>query len=92
MREAKKHMDMRKDFPFLGHGTPLEDLEAIEVILKDGSMPPWRYRIIHRGSKLTKDEIEAIRAWIDEGRGLLKKERAAVSHGSQTSHRAAPRR
>lgn len=81
MREAKKHMDMRKDFPFAGHGAPLEDLEAIEGILKDGSMPPWRYRIMHRDSKLTKSENDAIRAWINQSRRVLGK-RSNSEHGT----------
>ena len=29
IREAKKHMDMTNDFPFAGHGTPLEDMDAL---------------------------------------------------------------
>jgi len=71
MREAKKHMDMRKDFPFLGHGTPLEDFDALEQILKDGSMPPLRFRIMHRGSALSREEKEVILNWINASRPLL---------------------
>lgn len=71
IREAKKHMDMRSDFPFGGHGTPQEDLVAIEGVLKDGSMPPWRYRIMHRGAKLTKEEIAAIGKWIETSKPFL---------------------
>lgn len=71
MREAKKHMDMRSDFPFAGHGTPLEDFDALEQILKDGSMPPLRYRIMHQGSALSAEEKEAILNWINASRFLL---------------------
>jgi len=71
MREAKKHMDMRRDFPFAGHGTPLEDFDALEEILKDGSMPPLRYRIMHRGAALNGEEKEAILNWINASRPLL---------------------
>ncbi len=73
IREARKHIDMTAGFPFKGHGTPLEDLEAIEKVVNEGSMPPWRYRILHRGSRLTDDEKGQIMQWIQKNRSLLKK-------------------
>lgn len=72
IRTAKKHMDMTGDFPFGGHGTPLEDLESLAAVIKDGSMPPLRYRFMHWGSKLVADEVKRIQKWIDMGRKLLK--------------------
>ena len=72
MREAKKHMDMRGDFPFKGHGTPIEDLDALEQTLRDGSMPPLRYRIMHRGSKLSQKEKKVIHDWIQDSRDLIR--------------------
>lgn len=71
LREAKEHMDMRQDFPFGGHGSPLEDLKSLEEVVQNGSMPPWRYRIMHKGSKLTQEEIQKIQDWIHEGRKLI---------------------
>lgn len=32
--EPKVHLDMTKDVPFAGHGTPMEDLEAIQSSLE----------------------------------------------------------
>ncbi|MBI5622737.1 MAG: heme-binding domain-containing protein [Elusimicrobia bacterium] len=71
MRTAKKHLDMRSDFPFGGHGSPLENLSAISEVVEDGSMPPWYYRIVRRGSALTPDEAAAVRAWIAEAKSSL---------------------
>lgn len=72
IRTARKHLDMDRDFPFGGHASPLEHLESLAEVIKDGSMPPWRYRIAHRGSALTPQEIAVIQAWIDEGRKALR--------------------
>ena len=40
IKEAKKHMDMSQDFPFLGHGTPKDDLKALKKTIKKETMPP----------------------------------------------------
>ena len=79
MRQAKEHMDMRRDFPFGGHGTPTEDLDALTGMLADGSMRPWRYRIMHWGTKLTKQEAAEIDAWVRSSRAILAED--AVSAG-----------
>lgn len=71
IRAAKEHIDMTRDFPFGGHGSPMEDLNSLEKVAEAGTMPPLRYRIMHRGSGLTEDEIRAVRAWVGEGRKLL---------------------
>jgi uncharacterized membrane protein len=63
--QSKRHIDMSRDFPFVGgHGSPAGDLQEIEEVLTDGSMPPWRYRILHRGSKVTDEEKKTILEWI----------------------------
>jgi hypothetical protein len=49
MKEAKEHLDFTNDFPFAGHGTPKEDLEAIANSIRDKSMPPFRYRCPSEG-------------------------------------------
>ncbi len=64
VNESKVHLDLSNDFPFGGHGTPNEDLEAIAEVIKEGSMPPFRYRILHSDSKLSNDEKEAIQNWV----------------------------
>jgi hypothetical protein len=68
VREARDDMDMSQDFPFIGKGSPAEYLGVLEDVLNDGSMPPWRYRILHTGSALTEKEKQTIRFWIDQSR------------------------
>jgi hypothetical protein len=72
VREAKEHLDFSRDYPFEGHGTPREDLEAIERSIHDGTMPPLRYRILHPGSGITPEERLNIQRWIEESRQIFK--------------------
>lgn len=72
IQEAKKHLDFSSDFPFKGHGSPKEDLEEIMRSVDFGKMPPFRYRILHSGSKVTKEEKSTIQAWVAESQKLLK--------------------
>lgn len=73
IRQAKKHMDMSKDFPFQGHGSPSEDIEDLEDIVKEGDMPPLTYRLMHRGSSLTEDEKLKVQTWIDAAKKIIPK-------------------
>ncbi len=66
--EAKKHLDMTNDFPFQGHGSPEKDLDAIQEVTEKKTMPPFRYRIMHWGSGLSKQEREKVLKWITESR------------------------
>ena len=63
--EAREHLNFTPGFPFQGHGTPLEDLEAIRKSVVDGTMPPLRYRVMHWNSGLTDSEKTQILKWID---------------------------
>ncbi len=71
MREAKKHMDMSNDFPFGGHGSPVDDLNALSKTIKKDDMPPMKYRLMHWDSKLTEAEIKVINNWIEESQKIL---------------------
>jgi hypothetical protein len=73
MREAKKHMDMSNDFPFGGHGSPVDDLNALSKTIKKGDMPPIQYRVMHWGSKLTESEIKEINSWVKKSKQILNK-------------------
>jgi cytochrome c peroxidase len=70
--EAKEHLDMSSDYPFQGHGTPEEDLIAIRKAALDGSMPPFRYRILHSSSQMSEAEKRRTIEWIDSSLKLLK--------------------
>jgi hypothetical protein len=72
IREAKRHLDFSKDFPFKSHETPLKDLNAINISIKNGQMPPFRYEIMHGDKKLTKDDVKHIKRWINESKEILK--------------------
>ncbi|MCH2533418.1 MAG: heme-binding domain-containing protein [Bdellovibrionales bacterium] len=71
MSEAKKHLDMTNGFPFGGHGSPKEDLQAIKKTVREDSMPPWQYKMMHWNSKLTKKEKMVLNKWIDKSLQIL---------------------
>jgi len=73
--EAKEHIDMRKDFPFVSHETPLEDLKSIKKIGLEGGMPPLRYILAHWDSRLTDAEKKKITAWTSQAINLLQEEK-----------------
>ncbi|PIP89050.1 MAG: hypothetical protein COW01_15815 [Bdellovibrionales bacterium CG12_big_fil_rev_8_21_14_0_65_38_15] len=71
MKEAKEHMDMSNDFPFAGHGRPLDDLDALKKTIDKGNMPPFQYKIIHWKSGLSDKEKKIIKKWIQESKDLI---------------------
>lgn len=66
IEEARKHLDIGGDFPFRGHGSPVQDLEAIKASIEEGAMPPLRYEIMHWGSWLTDLEKAKILQWVEQ--------------------------
>lgn len=64
IKDAQEHMDMRNDFPFVGHGTAKDDLEAVARTVRENSMPLWSYRIMHWNSSLTDEDKKKIEKWI----------------------------
>lgn len=72
IKEAKKHMNMKQDFPFISHETPLKDLESLKKIAEEGGMPPLRYIIGHWNSSLTKKEEKTMLRWTEKSITLLK--------------------
>jgi hypothetical protein len=73
MSEAKRHIDMSYDFPFRGHGSPIDDLNALKRTIRKGDMPPVKYRIMHWNSKLTETEVREINDWIEKSQKVLNK-------------------
>jgi hypothetical protein len=71
MAEAKQHLDMRKGFPFKGHGTVKEDLEAIKKTVQENSMPPFRYKTMHWSSFLSNQESKIVIDWVNNSLDLL---------------------
>lgn len=71
---ARGHLDMTQNFPFKSHASVLEDLEAIEESVQTGSMPPFRYRLLHPSATLSISEKAVIRSWTQEAKQILKKQ------------------
>jgi Haem-binding domain len=82
IRESKEHLDLSNDFPFGGHGTPTQDLEAIDEVIKEGSMPPFRYRILHSKSNISADEKLVIENWVKSSLEKL----GADNSGHKSAH------
>lgn len=71
IKEAKEHLNFSNDFPFYGHGTPMEDLNALETSVKENSMPPIRYKILHWESSLSEKEKAIVLHWIHQSQEIL---------------------
>ena len=65
IKEGREHLDFTEGFPFKSHASPEEDLIALRDSIKDGSMPPFSYRLMHPGAALRDDERKTILEWID---------------------------
>lgn len=78
--EAKQHLDFTNDFPFVGHGSPSEDLVAINEQVQKGDMPPLRYRFLHSDSKLNDEEKAEVKAWVEKSLSLLKVVTPGIGH------------
>ncbi len=65
-REAKEHIEISGGFPFAGHGTPAEDIDAIQKAVADDSMPTVFYKLMHPSSRLSKEEKKTILLWAAE--------------------------
>ncbi len=71
MLDAKEHLDMTKDFPFGGHGKPLEDLKAILESIVERTMPPDSYRMMHWDAGLSESEKQVVLDWIARSEKLI---------------------
>jgi len=72
--DAKKHLDMSENYPFQGHGTPRSDLQAIKETVKERSMPPLRYWIMHWGSSLNTEDERVILKWVEQSYTIINTE------------------
>lgn len=72
IREGREHLDFSKDYPFVSHASPIEDLDAIRKELDEGEMPPFVYRLVHRDAAVMDDEKRLIYDWVDWSKTQLK--------------------
>jgi len=84
MREAKEHMDIRKDFPFVSHESPYNDLKSLKEIGVNGGMPPLQYIIGHWNSKLTDDERKKLVIWSEKSMQII--EEKGIDTQAESSH------
>jgi len=68
---GRMHLDMSNGFPFGGHATSREDLDAITEVLADGKMPPLDYRLMHRDARLSDAQKKDVILWVGESAGLI---------------------
>jgi hypothetical protein len=83
IEEARKHIEFSNGYPFQSHATPLEDLIAVEKVVKDGSMPPLRYRLMHSQARLSEQEKKRIIDWARRGQQILREDLARTSSQSE---------
>lgn len=72
IEEARKHIEFSNGYPFQSHGTPIEDLIAVEKVIKEDTMPPLRYRLMHGKARLDENEKRRIIDWARRGQELLR--------------------
>lgn len=73
VNEARQHLDFSNDFPFQGHGSVTEDLQAIIEDTQENEMPPLLYRLAHGGTTLTENDKKTIISWAEMAQNLLQK-------------------
>lgn len=72
IKEALTHLDLTEGFPFVGHGTPDEDLEAIRETISNGDMPPLKYLLMHWNHKIDASEKKKIMDWTESSLKVLR--------------------
>jgi len=65
IRNAHKRLNMSSGFPFSKRGNVADDLVSIHDELRNGDMPPLKYRFIHWDAKPSQAEADSIYNWIN---------------------------
>ena len=73
IQQGREHLDFTPGFPFKSHASPSEDLTAIRDSIRENSMPPFSYRLLHPGNVLTQDEKKTIVDWAEQSKKTLEK-------------------
>lgn len=60
-KQAIKHLDMKKDFPFKSHLKPIDDLNAMKDAIDKKRMPPSYF-----DKQLSEDEILVVNKWLKD--------------------------
>ncbi len=75
IKDAQKHLNLNKDFPFISHETPIKDLKSIAEEIEEGDMPPLKYKIIHWNAFITDEEKQTIKSWTEASIKLLEEKK-----------------
>jgi hypothetical protein len=71
IKEGRSHINFSRDFPFISHETPMNDLKSLREIGLEGGMPPLGYMLGHWESRLSDEDKAAIVRWSEYGMDLL---------------------
>lgn len=69
--DGRNHLDFSNDYPFLSNGYLTDDLRAIARVMKDNSMPPLEYTLLHWSRSLQPEQKTKILAWVENSLALL---------------------
>ncbi len=73
VQAARSHMDLSR-WPTYDPSQKRLILSEIGVVVRNGSMPPRRYTLLHPEAKLSTDEANEIYQWTRSNRRLLKQD------------------
>jgi hypothetical protein len=72
IRMARSHMDLSR-WPEYEESRKRLLLAEIGVVVRNGSMPPRRYTLLHPEAKLNPEEVNEVYQWTRSNRRLLKR-------------------
>ncbi len=90
IREAKVRMDMSRDFPFTLQGSPRRDLDLIEHVIKQDTMPPGRYKMLNWDKGLTQQEKNQILDWVSQSTQILQSMESDETQKTETKEPIIP--
>jgi len=76
IKEGLEHIDFSDGFPFKGHAeSPEDDIDELAEVVRENTMPPKRYWLLHPNTRLSTNEKIEILIWIRESREKLEEAR-----------------
>jgi hypothetical protein len=73
IEEAREHLDFSNDYPFLSHGELTSDLKAIAKSIREKTMPPLPYTVMHWSTSLNNEQKSKVLQWVEHSLTLLNK-------------------
>lgn len=69
--EAREQLDFSNDYPFISHGELADDLKSIGVAVRQDTMPPFSYNLMHWTDRVSSDQKQKVLQWVDHSLSLL---------------------